>query len=114
MTAAQPLRLRELPLQERQRWIQRNPLYGRIICRCEGVSEGEIVDALHGPVSCNYTGRRQTENPCRRRLLPGRVLPAPPVNHRGPGAGDFPLRGDQGRSRFPAGCRTTEQGRRGR
>ena len=45
------LRLRELPLQERQRWIQRNPLYGRIICRCEGVSEGEIVDALHGPVS---------------------------------------------------------------
>jgi glycerol-3-phosphate dehydrogenase len=44
------LRLRDLPLLERERWIQRNPLYGRIICRCEGVSEGEIVDALHSPV----------------------------------------------------------------
>ena len=27
--------------------IQKNPLYGRIVCRCETVSEGEIVDAIH-------------------------------------------------------------------
>ena len=27
--------------------IKENPLYGRIICRCEGVSEGEIVDAIN-------------------------------------------------------------------
>lgn len=44
------LRLRDLPLAERQEWIERNPFYGRIICRCEGVSEGEIIDALHRPV----------------------------------------------------------------
>lgn len=44
------LRLRELPLGERTSWIQRNPLYGRVICRCEGVSEGEIVDALGSPI----------------------------------------------------------------
>lgn len=44
------LRLRDMPLGDRQDWIQRNPQYGRIICRCEGVSEGEIIDALHSPV----------------------------------------------------------------
>jgi glycerol-3-phosphate dehydrogenase len=43
-------RLRDLPLKEREGWIKKNPLYGRIICRCEGVSEGEIVDALHRPI----------------------------------------------------------------
>ena len=30
--------------------VDENPLYGRIICRCETVSEGEIVDALHRPI----------------------------------------------------------------
>ena len=30
--------------------IKENPLYGRIICRCESVSEGEIVDAIHDVV----------------------------------------------------------------
>ena len=27
--------------------IERNPAYGRIICRCEGITEGEILDAIH-------------------------------------------------------------------
>lgn len=44
------LRLRDLPLTCRGKWLKSNPLYGRIICRCEGVSEGEIVDALHSPI----------------------------------------------------------------
>ncbi|OON97289.1 MAG: hypothetical protein ATN31_08355 [Candidatus Epulonipiscioides saccharophilum] len=30
--------------------IDQNPLYGRIICRCEKITEGEIVDAIHSPV----------------------------------------------------------------
>ena len=30
--------------------IAENPLYGRIICRCENVTEGEIVAALHAPI----------------------------------------------------------------
>ena len=29
---------------------RRNPAYGRIICRCETVTEGDIVDAIHGPI----------------------------------------------------------------
>ena len=35
---------------EKQRAIAKNRLYGRVICRCETVTEGEIVDAIHGPV----------------------------------------------------------------
>ena len=26
------------------------PAYGRIVCRCETVTEGEIVDAIHRPI----------------------------------------------------------------
>jgi glycerol-3-phosphate dehydrogenase len=32
---------------ERDRLIKENPLYGHIVCRCEEISEGEIVDAVH-------------------------------------------------------------------
>ena len=41
---------RELSAEDKQAAIRRNPLYGRIICRCETISEGEIVDALHSPI----------------------------------------------------------------
>ena len=27
--------------------MRENPAYGNIICRCEQISEGEIVDAIH-------------------------------------------------------------------
>ena len=30
--------------------IQKNPSYGKIICRCEHISEGEIIDALNSPL----------------------------------------------------------------
>ena len=36
-----------LSLEERAALIKENPAYGNIICRCEGVSEGEIVDAIN-------------------------------------------------------------------
>lgn len=35
-----------LSKEERAELIRQNPSYGTIICRCEGVSEGEIVDAI--------------------------------------------------------------------
>ncbi|MDO4176140.1 MAG: NAD(P)/FAD-dependent oxidoreductase [Bacillota bacterium] len=34
----------------RRQAIAKDPAYGRIICRCETVSEGEIVAALHTPI----------------------------------------------------------------
>lgn len=39
-----------LSLEERAAWIARDPAYGRVICRCEGVTEGEVRDALRGPL----------------------------------------------------------------
>ena len=41
------VRFQDLSHEERQKWIEKNPKYGRIICRCETISEGEIIDALH-------------------------------------------------------------------
>lgn len=35
---------------ERQKLIDQNPLYGKIVCRCEVVTEGEIVDAIRRPI----------------------------------------------------------------
>ncbi len=37
---------REATIEEKNRMIAKRPEYGHIICRCEGVSEGEIIDAL--------------------------------------------------------------------
>jgi glycerol-3-phosphate dehydrogenase len=42
--------LKDLPLEERAQYIKGNPAYGRIVCRCEEVSEGEIRDALRSPI----------------------------------------------------------------
>lgn len=30
--------------------MKKNPAYGTIICRCESVTEGEILDAIHRPL----------------------------------------------------------------
>ena len=35
---------------EREELIKQNPLYGKIVCRCENVTEGEIVDSINRPV----------------------------------------------------------------
>jgi len=39
-----------LSLEERNALIREKPAYGQIICRCESVSEGEILDAIHRPL----------------------------------------------------------------
>ena len=44
------VRFKELSPEEKKQAVQKNPLYGRIICRCETVTEGEMVDALHSPI----------------------------------------------------------------
>lgn len=37
----------KLPIEERNALIRKNPKYGTIVCRCENISEGEILDAIH-------------------------------------------------------------------
>ena len=44
------VRFRELPPEEKARLVAEQPAYGRVICRCETVTEGEILDALAGPI----------------------------------------------------------------
>lgn len=41
---------RRLSDEEKKKVIRRDPLYGRVICRCETVTEGEIVEAIHRPI----------------------------------------------------------------
>lgn len=35
---------------ERQALVEKNPAYANVICRCELVTEGEILDAIHRPL----------------------------------------------------------------
>lgn len=41
---------KELSKEEYSKLIKENPAYGNIICRCETISEGEILDAIHRPL----------------------------------------------------------------
>ncbi len=44
------VRFAELPLNEKRALIAKNPAYGRVVCRCETITEGEILDALDTPI----------------------------------------------------------------
>lgn len=41
---------KKLTLEERNELIKKEPAYGQIICRCESVTEGEILDAIRRPL----------------------------------------------------------------
>lgn len=41
---------RKLSLQEKQKIIEKNPAYGIVICRCETVTRGEVLQALNGEI----------------------------------------------------------------
>ncbi|MFA7156955.1 MAG: FAD-dependent oxidoreductase [Bacilli bacterium] len=45
--------LRELDNETRNKYILENPDYGQIICRCEEISKGEVIDALNRPIPVN-------------------------------------------------------------
>lgn len=48
---------KDLSLEEKKEIIAANPKYGRIICRCETITEGEILDAIHSPIPpCSIDG----------------------------------------------------------
>lgn len=44
------IRFRELSPEEKNALIQEKPAYGRVICRCETITEGEILACLHTPI----------------------------------------------------------------
>jgi glycerol-3-phosphate dehydrogenase len=43
-------RFRDLSPEEQKILIRNDPRYGRIVCRCESVTEGEIVAEIHAPI----------------------------------------------------------------
>ena len=42
--------LKDLSIAKRNQIIKSNPRYGKIVCKCEEISEGEIIDALQRPI----------------------------------------------------------------
>lgn len=48
-TRETPVRFRHLSDKERTELIKKNDAYGRIVCRCETITEGEIIDAIRAP-----------------------------------------------------------------
>ena len=59
------INLKDLNNEGRNEYIKNNPRYGKIICRCEEISEGEIIDAI------NRTCGATTINGIKRRVRPG-------------------------------------------
>lgn len=57
--------LSELSLEERNRLIRENPDYGEIVCRCEEISKGEIIDCLRSPIPVH------TVDAVKKRVRPG-------------------------------------------
>ncbi len=60
-----PVRFRELSAEEQAEVIEDNPEYGEIVCRCETVTKGEILDAIRRPVGA------RTVRGVRRRTRAG-------------------------------------------
>lgn len=57
ITTRKCVRFKSLSEDEKREAVRRNPLYGRVICRCETITEGEIVDAIHSPIPpCSLDG----------------------------------------------------------
>ncbi|QZY53672.1 NAD(P)/FAD-dependent oxidoreductase [Crassaminicella profunda] len=59
------IRFAELSDDEKIEIIKKDPRYGRIICRCEKITEGEIVDVI------NRNAGARTVNGVKRRARPG-------------------------------------------
>lgn len=55
----------KLTLDEKQAAIKKNADYGIVICRCEGISKGEIIDAINSPVPA------LSLDAIKRRIRPG-------------------------------------------
>lgn len=55
----------ELSSEEKTEMIKKDPRYGRIICRCENITEGEIVDCIKRNVGAT------TVDGVKRRVRPG-------------------------------------------
>jgi glycerol-3-phosphate dehydrogenase len=57
------IRFKELPVDKKIELVREKPAYGRVICRCETITEGEILDAIDSPVPpCSVDGIKRRCN----------------------------------------------------
>jgi len=95
-----PTRLVDLPIKERSRLAEENSAYGKIVCRCRTVSEGEIIDSIHripGAVTVDGVKRRTgaCSGRCQGSFCTQRIIeilarelhvPLSSINKDGPGS----------------------------
>ena len=92
--ARRRVRFKDLSPEAKAALVKENPAYGRVVCRCETITEGEILDALRAPIPprsvdavkrrCNpgmgrcqggFCGPRVVELLCRELgMAPGEVV----------------------------------------
>ena len=65
MSRCAPVVLANMTVGERNALIAKEPAYGKIICRCEQISEGEILDCIRRPC-----GARSIKG-IKKRVRPG-------------------------------------------
>ncbi|MCL2361250.1 MAG: NAD(P)/FAD-dependent oxidoreductase [Defluviitaleaceae bacterium] len=96
---------RDLSQTEQAALIKENPAYGRVVCRCETITEAEIIDAIHRPLGARNLDaiKRRTRAQmgrcqggfCKLRLveLLSQELGIPPaaVTMDGPGSELMPI-----------------------
>ena len=58
----------KLNYEEKNKLIAENPKYGHIVCKCENITEGEVIDAIHRKVGA------RTVDGIKRRCRPGMGL----------------------------------------
>lgn len=67
---------REASIEEKNKIIKENPSFGKIICRCEGVTEGEIIEAIHtNPSARDIDGVKRRTRAGMGRCQGGFCLP---------------------------------------
>lgn len=95
-----PLRLGDVDPKNRAALVAAQPSYGHVVCRCEGVSGGEIVDAIRAPVGARTVAgvklrTRAGMGRCQGGFCSGRVsailarelgIPIDQITVHGPGS----------------------------
>lgn len=63
VTTRRKVRFKELGREEQAALLAKEPAYGRVICRCETITEGEIVAACREPIPpCSIDGVKRRAN----------------------------------------------------
>jgi glycerol-3-phosphate dehydrogenase len=60
-----PIRVKDLSEEARNKLVKEQPAYGRVICRCEQITEGEIIDTIHRTLGA------KTVKAVKKRVRPG-------------------------------------------